>query len=318
LNKQRHHYVPKVYLKEFTKNKSGHFFAAGPRPRHLKTINPKHVEQVCYVDNFYTLKERSKIMSDVGDINFLEKKAFDYEKRLLPRIISKFKHKNVYLNRSYHESLLDIYLNLKQRNLFYRNNFRSQDISALTDKQINQMHNLKPWVEEMSGENFETFIGKVKESIIHDKELPDEMHKQTLIESAKGKNDAINNAKESLKRMELFIFEPINHSDYFITSDNPGFTLLGDQVFNTNFGHFDSIGFPINSKQIVFLRGISPQSPLEIHKRINFRRLGTKGTDLMNYCTIFNSNKYVFCESKRYLVEIIGKFERENPYIHNR
>ena len=44
--------MPKVYLKEFSKDKSGHFFAAVPRPDYLRSINSRHVEQVCYVDNF--------------------------------------------------------------------------------------------------------------------------------------------------------------------------------------------------------------------------------------------------------------------------
>lgn len=315
--KQKHHYVPKIYLREFSKNRLGHFFAAGPKPNFLKTINPKHAEQVCYVDNFYTLGERTKEQLEVDDIDFLEKKAFDYEKRLLPRIISKLKHKNVYLTKSYFDSLIDIYLNLKQRNLFYRKGFQNEDMSKLTDNEINKMLHLKPWIEEMSGQNFESFMGKIKEQIIRDKDLPDELHKQTLIETAKGTNDAINNAKDVLKKMELFVLEPINNSDYFITSDNPGFTLLGDKVFNTNFGRFDSIGFPINSKQTVFLKGLSSQSSVEIHKRINFIKLRTKGIDLMNYCTIFNSNEYVFCESKKYLVDLINRFVNEHGTQQN-
>lgn len=312
MEKQRHHYVPKVYLREFSKNRSGHFYAAGPKPNLLRTINPRHVEQVCYIDNFYTLKEKTKEQSKVDDIDFLEKKAFDYEKRLLPRIISKLKNKNVYLNKSYHDSLIDIYLNIKQRNLFYRKNFRAYDIAKLAEKELERMKPLQSWIEEMSGQNYETFMGKIKDQILEDKDLPDELHKQTLIETAIGKNDAINNSSEVLKAMTFFVLEPLNSSDFFITSDNPGFTLLGDKVFNTNFGRFDSIGFPINSKQLVFLRGKSRQSNLEIHKKINFIKLGTKGIDTLNFCTIFNSTEYVFCESKKYLTELIERFYNEH------
>ncbi len=317
MNKQRQHYVPKVYLKEFTRDRSGHFYAAGPRPKHLTSIDYRHVEQVCYSHNFYTLRENTKDQAEVEDNNFLEKKAFDYEKRLLPRIIDKLRHKNVYLNKSYHDSLIDIYLNLKQRNLFYRHNFIGQDMSALTDKQIDGMKPLKSWIEEMSGESFDNFMGKIKEKIILDTDLPAEMHKQTLIESAFGKNDAINKAKECLKRMTLYVFEPLNNSDYFLTSDNPGFSLLGDKVFNTNFGRFDAVGFPISSRQTVFLTGNSKQNQLEILKRINFVKLDTKRMDLINYCTIFNSNEYVFCETKKYLTELVKRFESEHGTQQN-
>lgn len=314
MEKQRQHYVPKVYLKEFSKNKLGHFYAAGPKPDYLTTINPRHVEQVCYVDNFYTLKEKTKKLENIEDADFLEKKAFDYEKRLLPRIISKLKHKNIYLNKSYYDSLIDIYLNLKQRNLFYRNGFKNSDHQSFIDKEIERMSPLKSWIEEMSGIDYDSLMGKIKEQILQDKELPEELHKQSLIDTAKGQNDAINRTKEVIKRMNLFILEPVSALDYFITSDNPGFTLLGDKVFNTNFSRFNSIGFPINSRQLVFFNGISSRSQFEIHKRINFIKIPSSEIHLINCYTAFNSNEYLFCENKKYLTEFTKKFVEENGH----
>lgn len=271
---------------------------------------------MCYIDNFYTLRDETSRQFGLGDIEFLEKKGFDYEKKLLPRIVDKFRHKNVYLNSSYHESLINIYLSLKQRNLFYRRYFQSMDLAALTEKHIKDLKPMKAVIEQLSGEDFDSFMGKIKGQIVDDSLLPEEMHKQMLVESHKGTNEAINDAKKALERLNLYLLEPSREKDYFLTSDNPGFTLLANMVFNTNFGRFDSIGFPINSRQAVFLTGQSNQSTLEIHKRINFISLDPKAVERFNHCTIFNANELVFCESKKFLTEAIGSFlDEHGPYM---
>lgn len=315
MDTEKHHYVPKVYLKQFSKDFLGHFYAAGPKPLYLKTVNPRHAEQVCYIHDFYTLNERTLSALGIDDAKFLETKAFDYEKRLLPRIFSKLNHKNVYLNKSYHDRFIDIYLSFKQRNAYYRNIFMNHDLNAMTDREIEKMKPAKKWIEEVSGQNYDHFMGKIKHQIISDNELPGELHKRTLIETAIGQNSAINDAKRLLLKMSFYVLEPLNNSDFFITSDNPGFSLLGKKVFNTNFGRFDSVGFPINSKQLVFLTGISSQSHLEIHKKINFAKIGTKEVHLLNCCTVFNANEHVFCESKKYLTEFVVRFENEYSII---
>lgn len=308
MDNQKQHYVPKVYLKQFSKNKSGHFYAAGPKSNNLRSINPRHVEQVCYLDNFYTLKNETSESVNVKDRNFLEKNAFHYESRLLPRIINKLKHKNIYLNKSYHDSFIDIYLNIKQRNPCYRNSFNSDHLSESVTKQINILKLSKEWVEEMSGENFEVFTQRIKQKIVQDKDIKDELHKRILFDSFSGNDETMNKIKTVLGKMNLFVAEPLKDSEFFLTSDNPGFTILGDRILNTHFSEFTGVGFPITSKQFVLLLGTSSQSQLEIRKKINFRKFKTEAIDSLNRATIINSNEFVFCESKKYLSDTIEKY----------
>lgn len=305
---QRQHYVPKVYLKQFSKGQSGHLYAAGPKPNFEK-IREKHVKHVCFHENFYTLKDETKKSINVDDHNYIEKNAFRYESRLLQRIIDKLRHKNVYLNKSYFESLIDIYLNIKQRNPCYRNSFNASQISKSVNRQIDSMRLEKDWIEKMSGENFDIFIERIKEKITQDKDLPNELHKRILVDSLHGEDGTIDKIKKELQQMNLFVFEPWDDCEYFLTSDNPGYTTSKDKVFNTHFSQFSTIGFPLNSKQFMLLLGRSSQSPLEIHKRIQYVKLKTEAVQMLNYGTIINSNEYVFCEHKQYLVDIIKKYQ---------
>lgn len=314
MEKQKHHYVPKIYLRQFTNELKGHFFGAGPKPDLLKTIKTRHVDEVCYVDNFYTLNKGETLKRySLDDRNFIEKNAFNYEKFRIRQVINKFKNKNVNLNKSYHEQLIDIYLSIKMRNIFIRNQHQDTNvINQILDKEVENFKVMKTWIESVSGESYEGIMGRARDSLTNDKVLHEEFQKQSIIEALKGTNEPINQAKRKIQRLKIYLLEPLSSKDYFTTSDNPGFTLIGNKVFNTNFGQFDSIGFPISSKQAIMFMGLSTQSDLELVRHIHYRKLTSRDMDRFNNCTAFNAVKYVYCESKKYLTEYIERFIQEH------
>lgn len=312
MNIEKQHYVPRAYLKFFTENSKGHFFRAGPKPEFLSNVKPKHISEVCYVSDFYKInKEETLKKYSIEDKNFIEKKAFEYEKKAIRQVINKLKQRPAYINKSYHEQLVDIILSIKHRNIFYRQNFTKLSIDNLLKNKIEQLKIYKDEIELKFGEPFSLFVDKIKSQISDDLELHEEFHKQGIIEAVNGTNEALNDAKKLLMGLSLSILEPVNTHDYFITSDNPGFTLLGNKVLNTNYGEFDYIGFPINSKQLLLFRGKAAQGDLIIHKQLNHRWITSNEILIHNYCTIFNSYQYVFCESKKYLKNIVDQFEND-------
>jgi hypothetical protein len=314
MDKQRHHYVPKIYLRQFTKELKGHFFSAGPKPDLLRTIKNRHISEICYLDNFYTLNKSETLQRySIEDRNFIEKNAFNYEKYRIRQVINKFKNRNVNLSKSYHEQLIDIYLSIKMRNIFIRNQHQDTAlINQTLDKEVESFKVMKNWIESVSGESYENIMTKVRDSLSNDKVLHEEFQKQSIIETLRGTNEAVNQAKRKIQKLKIYLFEPLSNKDYFITSDNPGFTLIGNKVFNTNFGEFDSIGFPINSKQTVMFIGLSSQSDLEVVRQIHYRKLTSKDMDKFNNCTTFNAVQYVYCESKKYLTEYVDRFIEEH------
>ncbi|TXH24308.1 MAG: DUF4238 domain-containing protein [Cyclobacteriaceae bacterium] len=315
----KHHYVPKIYLRQFTKKLDGHFFGAGPKPDLLRTIKNRHIEEVCYLDNFYTLnKSESLKRYSLEDKNYIEKNAFNYEKSKIRQVFNKFKNKNVNLTRSYHEQLIDIYISIKMRNVFIRKSYLDTGIMNQTlDREVANFRVMKSWIESVSGENYDTLMNRAKETLLNDTELHEEFQKQSILETLRGTNVAVNSAKDKIQKLKLYILEPLDSKDYFLTSDNPGFTILGNKVYNTNFGKFDGIGFPINSKQLIWLSGKSDQSRLDILTRINYRKLTTKEVDRLNFCTTFNSYKYIYSESKKYLTDYVERYLAEHGSKQN-
>jgi hypothetical protein len=311
---EKHHYVPKLYLRQFTKKLDGHFFGAGPKPDLLRTIKNRHIEEVCYLDNFYTLnKSESLKRYSVEDRNYIEKNAFNYEKSRIRQVFNKFKNRNVNLTRSYHEQLIDIYISIKMRNVFIRKSYLDTGIMNQTlDREVDNFRVMKNWIESVSGESYDTLMSRVKDTLLNDTELYEEFQKQSILETLRGTNEAVNSAKQKIQKLRLYILEPLDSRDYFITSDNPGFTILGNKVYNTNFGQFDGIGFPINSKQLLWLTGQSYQSGLDILTRINYIKLTTKEVDRLNFCTTFNSYEYIYCESKKYLMDYVERYLNEH------
>lgn len=152
----------------------------------------------------------------------------------------------------------------------------------------------------------------IKSNILTDNDQLEELHKVGLIKSSKGINDSFNFIKNFLLKMNIYVLEPISKNDFFFTSDNPGFTLIGGKVFNTDYGKkFDLIGFPLNSKQMIVLEGFSNQSPLEISKVLHFRKINGKEVDRFNSFTIVNSNESIFCENKQFLKDTIERLNNK-------
>lgn len=80
---QRQHYVPQIYLKQFTVDLNGFFFRAKPKPYSAGGISKRHINNVCYLEDFYVFQNADVLEKLPGqDANFIETNAFKYETRL--------------------------------------------------------------------------------------------------------------------------------------------------------------------------------------------------------------------------------------------
>lgn len=300
---QKQHYVPEVYLKHFTKK--GIFFSAKPKSINYKFPLKKYPGQVCYLKDFYNLTNHEK------QIDYIEKKAFNYESEKLNLLFSNFKNRTPILTPEHHSEIIDIYLSLKHRNPYFRRFLKEFNVESILNKQIEELKEKKNIIEKLSQKPFEQLMAEIKFSILSDTELPDWNHKNAIVQHSEGLNIPINEAKEKLLLFQLTILEPLNAEDYFITSDNPGFSVLEDvKIYNTNFGNFDVVGFPINSKQL--LTFYKRKDLLDKSPHVQYLKIPTTSVFIINECSAINSIEYIFCENREYL----DKFTKQYQSIH--
>jgi hypothetical protein len=107
--------------------------------------------------------------------------------------------------------------------------------------------------------------------------------------------------------MNLFVLSPASKSEIFITSDNPGFTLVGDNIFNTHLKEFNGIAFPLNSRQLLFLTGKSAHSDLIINKDVHYAHISSKLAEQLNTATLKIADEFIYCEDKQYIKKFLHK-----------
>lgn len=308
---QKQHYVPKVYLKEFTKGKNGYFFASGPKPNFAR-IMERHINVVCKRGDFYTLSDDSIERLNISDKLFIERNAFTYENRILVKIIEMFKERRNFLDIADANSLINIYLSFKQRNPYYRNCIKEDKIIESVERNIELLKQEREWVEEKSGLKFEKFVDSLINRFIVGKDLSSEVYREILFNRVVGEDSAMNNISKNLIRLNIVIYEPLKSTDYFLTSDNPGYTISENQIFNTHFSKFRIICFPLSSKLLVTFQGLDINHQSKYKKEIVYKKVDSKIIDAFNFGTIKMSNDYCFCEDRNYLKQIFTRISLDD------
>lgn len=302
----RHHFVPEIYLKQFSKDCAGHFFRVKRGNKKIKWI---HTSGVCYRDDFYNINDPELLNThSLAENSFLEKYAFPYERGWV-NLIENFKTQQ-YIDRSIHERLLRAYMSLKQRTPFFRKQFADQKLLAnVFERVTSEMHEQYKTLIEHSNVDFDSMKADQLAKIRDASRYSEETHLRGLIESVQGVNVAWRDAFVKLLSMNFEVLTPAVENDFFLTSDNPGFSLNGEQIWNTNFGWFDTVAFPISSKHAIYFNQFNSLNHLEVLKRVRYRKITSAEIDTINYATLVVSDELLFCENEVYLKNFLNRFE---------
>ena len=303
----KQHYVPKVYLKHFT-NDDEHFFATQPRSKYIGRPRRFHPSQVCYVKNFYDYEE----FSDIEDRRFIEINAFPYEEEVVNVLMTLFKGNPAFIRLSHYRGLVELILNLKLRNLSIREFYRNTDVDEYLEDAGNKLKADLPFIEFLLGMPFSQYLERLKTKIELQSDHGNTSHKDAIVRNLFDQIEPMNEVKKLLHRVEPIICSPKYQSDYFLTSDNPGFTVKdGVKVYNTSYKDFDSVGFPLNSKQLLILNIRRQTNPLIIKRRVHYVKCDSRDMELLNQGTTFNSIKHIFCQDSSYLEEFTSVFRKK-------
>jgi hypothetical protein len=307
---QRQHFIPRFYLNGFTEGNSGFFYEC--MVKEAKSIRKVHTKNVCYSMNFYDVHDTAiREMYRIDDIRYLES-SFNYENEL-PAILKRIgnvysvldQNNFVLLDRKEFNTIVDAYLGIKHRTPYHRKKVGGLHTEGkIFDEAATSVKNEAAEFMKSYDFDFDSFIKKYKEEFLSDKELPKKQHLASLIQTSLGANEAVRDAEFRLLSMNVTVVQALPN-DYFFVSDNPGYSLDGNRMFNTNYGKFDTIHFPISSKQLISLNGFDWRNHFKQLIRPQVLTADSRFVEEVNKMTTLICNEKIFCESKEYLERFI-------------
>lgn len=293
----KHHYVPKAYLKEFSNSQKNLF----QKIKGDEIVSIKSIGQVCYKLNYFQLHlADSLFLEKLKDQYHIEKNVFKKQENQYPKLVRKFTHPSL---RAFATSksdalfFLEILLTIKRRNPKYRdkiiedykNYTSSEEFRKLAETQFEtsrEVDNIDPvaYFEYFVSES-KTNLGKQQNIYLHG--------------FVNGENKIVKKAAELLMRYQLYIY----HAPFgkeFITSDNPGFTLLPDGTLYS-FGGYAmpfTFLFPLTPKCCLSITYNRPETDFySLTKEIYVINADNQFVDTVNEGTYNIANQKVFSYS---------------------
>ena len=139
---------------------------------------------------------------------------------------------------------------------------------------------------------------RMKREMQSDPYYAETSHLRSLVESSRQSNEPVFDAITKILSMNIVILEVIGKADYLFVSDNPGYSLLGNKMFNTNYGAFDKIVWPINSKQIILLDGFNTSNYIKPLIRLRYLPVESNYIQEVNEMTFLLAGQRIFCENR--------------------
>jgi hypothetical protein len=314
--------VPEKYLACFAidnglPNQHGFFHEYNLDSKRYQRV---HVNNVCHIKNFYDILDGTMLKRfNETDPRFIENN-FKYEKHI-QKVLNAFRSRPPSIVRDDLNLICRAYVSMKHRNPYFRKLYANNKplLSAIADKLALRNKSVveqvvKEWSQkrniDSSAINVDSIFKGVKHSMLNDPLQSTDTHLVNLLAASKGENSAEMNAIIGLTSCEIFIFEAQNN-DLLICSDNPGFTFFKNETYNTNFGQFDHVMFPINSKQLLMFTKPDVFGLGQINKSVYYYTMPPDALDIINQSTIKFSNGLVFCKDREYLKQVINKSSRK-------
>lgn len=301
----RQHVVPEAYLREFT-DFNGYFFSLNTRWKNICRVN---TGQVCYIEDYYDIVDpEQQLRNGIRDPRFIELNAFKYEPEL-GLMLSFFKNRPSIITTEQVTEILGVYLSLKQRNPYYTKILQNEEV-------LNRVHKETIEIVLNDAKNHPTFknidreiLFQVAEMVLaknaSDPEYLHKIHMNGLVETANGVNEQVKQTFQRLLQMNFYIYEATG-DDYFITTDNPGYTIgyteLGKAiVVNTDFAFCRHVFFPINPRQALFLDNPNPLNWETNFRHVNYKELNSDQIYQFNRASLAHTIKFVFGFNKLHL-----------------
>jgi Protein of unknown function (DUF4238) len=289
----------------------------------LKFKRPVFAEQkttaeVCRSKDFYTIKEKHgeqfKHLEGLDPL-YLEKKFHEYE-REYPKLLKKIKAKISYLSRTEAELFLYALIDIKIRNLYFRDKSITPKTETVIDNLFNQYRdelnalNLTEKQQKTKKVMFDE-MDKMKEKIMMDKDFGQKVHLSSLTLRKMEAESIHHKIIAHLMKFDWIILESANQ---FITTDNPGVSIdPTNKPQNTKFEGSLFFFMPI-TPSLCF--GVCTQTPdpnysrYNIFKDIIYAPAPPQMIEIINEIHGYHVTKYIFSNNKQVINSIAEKINK--------
>lgn len=305
-NPIKQHFVPEVYLNQFSYNQTGDIYCLDFKSEYLnKSMKSYNKSAICYDRDTYTLNDSELLINpDVDNPYFIELNLFDYENSSYNTIIEKVKAKENF-NQNEADIMCHFFLSIKHRNPEFKKSFtdlirRKELTDEYIEKRTKELLNLP----EFKGICHQEIITAVRNEItvrLNNSKFNDNLYLDNLINNEINQGSTMEKLRARLMKCHFKIFEsPDNHT--FITSDNPGHTVdKKGKLTHLAFDVAKYLFMPLTPK---FTFGIDleleDQSRTEV-KSIDYIKTDREFVEIANQSTAYLSTRHLYSNNKNAL-----------------
>jgi hypothetical protein len=264
--------------------------------------------QICYENDLYTIqKDETLLINNIKDRYIIEKQSFKKQENRYRKILAyivKYSRSPFVIDKTEYHLFLEFIVTLKRRNPYLKNH-----LASAFPKKIQQefkKNNLRDFLKRMSKEvgdevDVDAYLEDYSTNKITEPEKLSDIYLSGFINIKDSILTTVTN--DLYKHKQILLFAPIGSQ--FITSDNPGFTIIGnDAIPFGGFGGLFQFYFPLTPTCCLLIDSLKTENKSTIEKTVYPTLVDVFAVDQINAFTKRLSNKSIFSNSKSILERV--------------
>lgn len=312
--RRKHHFVPVAYLNQFV-NSRGFLNEASIENRLIRWVHPNNT---CYINDYYDLPPELLQRYQQNNKSVLELEAFALFENYIGAFNKFFLARQPVFSIHHHVVLAKGYIYQKQRTPYYLRQMENQTPAEKLQIALNAARKLREDFTKQFGSDprvakflTDEFWNGVINKAVNEKQDHHRTQLMGLLTSAMGISEGVESAMSRFFDMQIAVLCAPD-DEYFITSDNPGFTLCtmkpGELFpYNTHFATMDSITYPINSKQALYIYW-DKNNLIRGDKPVHYETLSRADMLQVNQTITNFASAKIYCASRHYLKAFVDSY----------
>jgi hypothetical protein len=311
---KKHHFVPECYLKNFlNKNMLYTLNLSNLKKGYSNCIKEANPSMICYLEDYYKIENEiliNRFNLDNQDTLFVETTVLTSLEQEYPKLYQKIINSGE-LNYEEAVDFSEFIVQIKLRNPYYLENSISKNKIEWLNSSMEDIYTEitnDPKFFNINDELKELAFRIVKEDNLNEIGSDKKLQLSSLLRRHfKDVNEEDKIRDAIIKNQWILLCAPEN-GPYFITTDNPGFSItdFDDKIYNSRFKDGFLFHFPLSPKFCLLISDIEKgenQNDGE-QKIIDHVNVDAIGVIKINDCSIQRTNKLLIASDDWYLIQI--------------